>query len=699
MRKIRKIFFGMIGFLCIEGSIAAQVKIEIDVAKEGKPVSRLLYGKFTEHLGSNVYQGVWAQIMYNPEFVPLSRWPNRSEVENYLDESAGIFNLPNLTGDPERNIAAFWTASPDLQGEILKEGMSDFQRLLIDGEKGSMMSGIFPPLHRTNAYEISLKARSEFPGRKVKIQLLNFSRGKVGEVCLTLNNEWSEQSVVMIVDTTKHEKGQPYILQMVFEGECQVDLARLLMFPFDHMDGWEPEVVRYVKEAKVPMLRFPGGNFVSGYHWQDGVGALDNRPVLPNPAWPIVEWNHVGTDEWIRFCRLTGAEPLICVNAGDGTPTEAAEWVRYCNESAGKKFGKMRADNGNVDPYQIRWWEIGNELPGPWQIGHTNADGYAERYRQFESAMHKVDPNLLLIANGQLRVWQGNRIIDQGGQHDWNEKLVDKNREKVRSISVHSLPGGHLKEPDDPIGVWGDLLAYADNYLDFLNELVVKPMKNEGLKPLVAITELQAFTKHFALPKENNWGGALWYSAMLNQCIRSEGLVELLTHSALLNHGGGLRKNRGIVFTDPCWWITHLYSTQKGIIPVAIQTESPTFSSSGKYILKRDHIPYVDAVALIDVERKTCTVMLANRHETLPMKTELFLNNFDAIEEVEVTMLCSNKLSKRNTWQHSKEIYPEYSQLIIDNGLMECELPPLSFTRLIFSNIKNIKNNLNEKCK
>lgn len=682
----RKLFL-WISFLCIWGNLIAQVKIEIDASKQEKPVSRLLYGKFTEHLGTNVYQGAWAQLIYNPEFVPLSRWPTRgngTNVENYLEEAARIFNLPNLTSDPKRNIAAFWTGSTTLQGQLLKEGVNDFQRLIMNRDSGKIMTGIFPPLHRINILEISLKARSEPAGKKVKIQLLNFSKDKVGEVCLTLNKEWTVQQVKMAIDDDKHERGAPYILHMIFENNSQVDLDRLLIFPSDHMDGWEPEVVKYVRDAKIPLLRFPGGNFVSGYHWEDGVGPLDNRPVLPNPAWPIVEWNHVGTDEWIRFCRMTGAEPMICINAGNGSPNEAAEWVRYCNEAADKEFGKMRATNANIEPYNIRWWEIGNELPGQWQIGHTDADGYAERYSQFESAMHAIDPNLLLIANGQLRVWQANRIIDQGGQRDWNEKLVEKNREKVRSISVHSLPGGHLTKPDDPIGVWKDLLAYADHYPDFLNELVVEPMKKKGLKPLVAITELQAFTKHPALPKENNWGGALWYSAMLNQCIRSGDLVELITHSALLNHGGGLKKNRGIVFADPVWWITHLYSTQRGIIPIAIKIESPTFSSSGRYIVKRDHIPYIDGIALIDSARETCTVMLANRHETLPMKIELSLKNFKAIKEIEVSQIHADKLSLKNTWEHPKEIYPTDSRIYVNDGEIKYELPPLSFTRLIF---------------
>ena len=104
----------------------------------------------------------------------------------------------------------------------------------------------------------------------------------------------------------------------------------------------------------LPMLRFPGGNFVSGYHWEDGVGPLDGRPPLPNPAWHGAEWNHVGTDEWLRLCELTGAEPLVCNNAGDGTPDEARRWIEYCNAAADTPMGRKRAENGREEPWH---WE------------------------------------------------------------------------------------------------------------------------------------------------------------------------------------------------------------------------------------------------------------------------------------------------------------------------------------------------------
>jgi hypothetical protein len=106
-----------------------------------------------------------------------------------------------------------------------------------------------------------------------------------------------------------------------------------------HRYGWDPEVVGLMKEAALPLLRFPGGNFSSGYHWRDGVGPTENRPILPNPAWPEIECNDAGTDDWLRLCDLVGCEAMICVNGGNGTPEEAAQWVEYCNGRCGHAYG------------------------------------------------------------------------------------------------------------------------------------------------------------------------------------------------------------------------------------------------------------------------------------------------------------------------------------------------------------------------
>jgi len=173
--------------------------------------------------------------------------------------------------------------------------------------------------------------------------------------------------------------GKPvwFCIGLAQPGRCQLD--QITLFPSDALaQGFDPDVVRLWKESGVNILRFPGGNYVSGYHWKDDIGPRDKRFTNKNVAWNDVDQHQVGTDEHISFCRLIGAEPMICVNAGNGTAEEAADWVEYCNGGPQTKWGKVRAENDFPKPYNVKFWEIGNELWGDWQIGYCSSTEYAK---------------------------------------------------------------------------------------------------------------------------------------------------------------------------------------------------------------------------------------------------------------------------------------------------------------------------------
>ncbi len=656
----------------------------VDTGQKSNPVSRHLFSKFTEHLGKNVYQGAWAQIIENPEFVPVNVWPKNGTnqpVMNELKRAEEIFQLNELKNDAHNGIAAFWQSPGKIDGRLLKEGVRDFQHIKTYDEDATLQTGIFLPLHRTSEYEIAVTARSDKP-TDICVQVLTVDLTPLGKIEFPVNQEWNTTKRKMIISRTNHQKGTPYILQIGLEAGSEVEISRTLMFPEDHLEGWDPEVVQLMKEAELPMLRFPGGNFVSGYNWRDGIGPIEQRPVLPNPAWPVMEWNHVGTNEWMTFCRLIGAEPMICINAGNGTPEDAADWVKYCNDPASTEMGKLRADNGSVEPYNVKIWEVGNELCGPWQIGFTDGDGYAKRYEKFSKAMLNADPDIRLIANGLIRALEKSKAIDRGRNAGWNDKLMKHNGTLVRSISVHSLVGGYLHDPADPVEVWKDLVAYAENYPEYLNDLVAEPMLNAGVEPRVAVTELMDWPRHPQLGNVTSISGALWYSAMINVAIRSKGLIELITHSALLNHGGGLQKDRGVVFTDPVYWANYLYSTQPGTIPVKITSDTPTFDSSGDFIIKKKNMPVLDAVALMDEKGKTCTIFLTNRSHDTGQKVSLSLREFKADKHVERVTIRCNDLALRNTWKEPERILPKFDTIKIGDEEINCTLPPLSLVRL-----------------
>jgi len=666
--------------LLLPALASSQVKIEIDAADRGSPISRNLFGKFTEHLGRNVYQGAWAQIVVNPEFVPARLWPNQEVLTRRLEASAGTFRQETLLRDSRFGVAAHWSASEAVRGRWIEGSRRHLQEIRTGDEGGYIETGIFPPLQRVSGYLLTIKGRAD-RRTTIRAQIMTPEREVIGEVRVPLVSSWSSKEHSLEVRPGGHKAGDPYLLRLSFEGGVKVELDRVLLFPSDHVDGWEPEVVAFLREAKLPMLRFPGGNFVSGYHWKDGVGPLDARPALPNPAWPEMEWNHVGTDEWLRLCELTGAEPFICNNAGNGTAEEARLWVEYTNGAMNTPMGRIRAANGHPEPYGVRYWEIGNELYGPWQIGYTDGKGYAPRYGEFLEAMRAADPEIIVIANGL-----GKLVPAEDGEGyeppHWNHELVSQNGKNVRSISVHPLEARNAPAGADPFEVWRELVAFADGYMEYIGKLVGEPMRAGGLKPKAAITEMQIFTRYPTLPTNKSIAEALWLGSLLHSCFRNDGLVELLTHSALLNHGGGLAKRRGVVYAEPVWWATHLYGSQPGTVPVAVRANSPEFSVEGKYLEKRNNVPYLDAAALLEPDAGSLTVFVINRHPETALTASLSLSGFSVDGAVEAEVLRANAVTMRASWEEPGKIRPETSQLTLSSGRLEHRFPALSLTRL-----------------
>ncbi|HLW03420.1 MAG TPA: alpha-L-arabinofuranosidase C-terminal domain-containing protein [Ktedonobacterales bacterium] len=179
-------------------------------------------------------------------------------------------------------------------------------------------------------------------------------------------------------------------------------------------EGYRVDVLEVVRALRLPVLRWPGGNFASGYHWQDGIGPPEQRPRRMNLSWHSEESNQFGINEFLRYCRLIDAEPYLCVNLGTGTLDEAQAWVEYCNGTGDTYWANLRRQHGNERPYQVRYWGLGNEMYGAWQIGALTPTAYVERAREFAKVMKWTDPSIKLISCGQSG-WQAwDRIVLEG---------------------------------------------------------------------------------------------------------------------------------------------------------------------------------------------------------------------------------------------------------------------------------------------
>jgi alpha-L-arabinofuranosidase len=209
--------------------------------------------------------------------------------------------------------------------------------------------------------------------------------------------------------------------------------------PLADARGFRRDVIEAVRPLGVPVLRWPGGNFVSGYHWTDGIGPPEGRPRRMELAWHAEESNRFGTDEFLAYCRELGAEPYICLNMGTGTMDEAQAWVEYCNGTGDTYWANRRRENGHPEPYRVRYWGLGNEMYGVWQVGALSPEAYVAKAREWAKVLRWTDPEIQLVSCGE------------NGWSEWDRVVVDGLVAQVDFHSVHIYTGSE--------DYWSDVLA------------------------------------------------------------------------------------------------------------------------------------------------------------------------------------------------------------------------------------------------
>ncbi len=204
--------------------------------------------------------------------------------------------------------------------------------------------------------------------------------------------------------------------------------------PLADARGFRTDVAREVKELGVPVVRYPGGNFVSGYNWLDGVGPAASRPVVLERAWNSIETNQFGTNEFIDWCRMVGTEPLLGLNFGTGTSEMAVAYVEYCNVERGTKWSDLRRAHGYPAPHNVRYWCLGNEMDGPWQIGQMQAREYGRKARDVAQQMRVIDRDLKLLACGSSGTFMPGYLV-------WDREVLEECYDQVDGISLHAYYG------------------------------------------------------------------------------------------------------------------------------------------------------------------------------------------------------------------------------------------------------------------
>ncbi|MHC4707595.1 MAG: hypothetical protein ACYS8I_10985, partial [Planctomycetota bacterium] len=369
---------------------AARPVVTIEAGKTGEPVSKYIYGQFIEHLGRCIYGGIWAEMLEDRKFY------------HPIPADGPIWK--------EHEGACVLAASP----------------WKVVGEKGSVKMSTENPFVGEHTPEIRLAGKEPRGIAQDRIAVRK-GRDYVGRVVLAADSEsvvaqvglyrddgvgWSifiENLTDEFVTTEFRFKADGDTdngrLEIVGRGEGTLRIGTVSLMPADNINGMRADTLKLLKELNAPIYRWPGGNFVSGYDWRDGVGDRDRRPPRMNPAWTGVEHNDFGLDEFVAFCREVGAEPSIVVNSGFGDDHSAAEEVEYANGSTDTPMGRWRALNGHPEPYGVKWWGIGNEMYGKWQLGYMSLGHYSKKHNLFAKAMRKVDPSIKLTAVGDTGKW------------------------------------------------------------------------------------------------------------------------------------------------------------------------------------------------------------------------------------------------------------------------------------------------------
>jgi len=396
--------------------------VTIEAGKVGDPISKYIYGQFIEHLGRCIYGGIWAEMLEDRKFY----FPITPEYDPYR-ASRGVAKdalLPVVGASP-------WqiTGPADSVTMVKEDSFVGEHTPLI--QPGGGIRQLDLGLVQNKQYDgyIYLKPRQQVTN--VKVSLIWGDRSEdQGSTQLTVIARSYGKYTFRFTAGADTLNGRLEI--KVVKGPCFVGTVSLM--PADNIHGMRADTLELLKELNAPMYRWPGGNFVSGYDWRDGIGDRDRRPPRKNPAWTGVEHNDFGLDELIIFCREVGAEPLITVNTGFGDAYSAAQEVEYANGSVDTIGGRWRAQNGHPEPYGVKWWCIGNEMYGRWQLGYMQLQHYTLKHNQVVEYMRRVDPEIKLIAVGALG------FLDKGTPDEkrgWSRGMLEQCAEKMDLVSEH----------------------------------------------------------------------------------------------------------------------------------------------------------------------------------------------------------------------------------------------------------------------
>jgi len=506
---------------------------------------------------------------------------------------------------------------------------------------------------KDKAYRVRLNLKRKGIDQAVTIALEGKGEVYAAKEIVIPDTDWNRFSFDL--DPKKTDKEG--IFSITFSGDGTLWVGSASLMPEDNVSGFRADVLEALKAIKPPNMRWPGGCNAEDYTWTEGIGDMDKRPAHFNKGF-VGEWksNDVGTDEFMELCRLTGAKPYINVNFGTGRPEEAAGWVEYCNGGADTKYGKMRAENGHPQPYDVKIWGIGNEIYGNWQLGHIDEETYAKKYVQFAKAMRAVDKDIKLVIAGG-RYWKYPR---------WNQTLLRKAGEYIDYLSLHSYAKKYrsrLKKEDlkdaklaletyyyivsAPYGVEEQLIETGKEIRKVLPD-------RDDIK--IAFDEWNAML--YRIPsREVDYAlrEGIYAAGILHAFRRQLNVVTLADFATPVNVIPMIRVNKSGMFVNPQYLAFDMYLNHSGTVLLGSDVKCETFDApeyeKGRPQAK-GQIPYLDVSATESEDGGMVYMAVINLHSDKSVDTLIVFDRWEFSPSVKTFELYDEDFTAENTFEN-----------------------------------------------
>jgi alpha-N-arabinofuranosidase len=439
-------------------------------------------------------------------------------------------------------------------------------------------------------------------------------------------------------------------------------------------DGFRTDVLDALRRLDMTAMRYPGGNFASGYHWRDGIGPRDSRPVIREIAAQGIEPNSIGTDEYMMLCRRMGWSPMITVNLGTGSPEEARDWVEYCNSPAGTRIADLRSAGGHADPYGVKLWCLGNEMDGHWQLGHVPADQYAIRAQQAAKMMKDVDRSIETVACGTC-------IANLPHWMEWDRTVLEYMGDYADYISLHR----YLVSRD---GDTEDFLAESaaiDRQIEEMDAVCryVQARRRSRKRAWICFDEWNVWYKTvtpegggvFAPPMNEemyNLEDALAVAAFFNSFIRHADVVRIANIAQIVNVSAPVMTDGDRLLLQSIFPVFRMFSERRSGTALKLVLEGPTYTAKTNGM-----VPVIDASAVLDGD--TAKFFLSNRSlsAAAPVTIEGGDMTLKSLASAEIVTGPGAKVA--NSFEHPDRIASKpYGEVVFRDGKAILELPPLS---------------------